>query len=71
MDEQARNDVIASHEDDALNKYLDDRDDANLCYKCNKNESYIEFNDEYYCQDCYEDACAYAEYLVECAEEGH
>ena len=68
MNEHKRNEVIAKHEDNALNKFLDDRDEE-TCEKCMERPPYIEHNFQFICQHCYEDACERAEYLVDCQED--
>ena len=60
MNEQERNDVIASHEDDALNRHLDLKDEES-CERCMEGLPYIMHDDMFICQDCYEDACEEAE----------
>jgi len=68
MNEQERNDVIASHENDGLDEYLDNREEPELsdpCERCEKNETWIEFNNIRICQDCYEDGCEQAERMAE------
>ena len=68
MNEQKRNEVIAKGEDDALNKYLDLREDER-CEKCGDRTPYIMHDDQFICQHCYEDLCERAEYLADCEED--
>ena len=68
MNEQKRNSVIAKHEDDALNTYLNDRDKVELdnpCDVCEEEEGTIEYGNKELCQSCYENACEQAEMRLE------
>jgi hypothetical protein len=62
------NSIIASHEDDALNNYLDSRD-SDACEVCETEKGTIEFDDMFMCQSCYEDACEHAEMRCEMEQE--
>ena len=62
MNQSQRESILATHEDDALDKYLDNGD---RCEVCLMGEVYM----KYLCQSCYEDACEQAEMMAEDQED--